>query len=324
VAGAHHPLTLALGGDDFLVERTIADAVRHARAGRPDADVTTVSAALLTAGEWDELVGPSLFTSHRVVVVTDLDQAPDDVASRVRGFVAAPEPDVTLVLTHPGATKGTKTAKDLLAAVTGSGAHVVPCDRLKRAGDVVGFVHAEVRRCRGTIDGEAASRLVDALGTDLRALAAACEQLVSDGDGTVTRGLVDTFFDGRAEVRGWAVADAAVDGDAPRALTELRWSLATGTDGPMLVGSLAAALRTMAVALDLPRGLREADAARALSVPPFKVRAVTAAARGWSRGGVAAALQAVARADVAVKGGANDTTLTLTTAVLDVVAARRR
>ena len=75
-----------------------------------------------------------------------------------------------------------------------------------------------------SIDAAAASALVDAVGHDLRALAAAVAQLLSDGEGgPITVDQVRRYFGGRSEVTSFAVADAALAG-APA----LRWSSSAG------------------------------------------------------------------------------------------------
>ena len=55
--------------------------------------------------------------------------------------------------------------------------------RLSKPWELPQFVSAEVKRAGSSIDAGAASALVDAVGHDLRALAAAVTQLISDGRG---------------------------------------------------------------------------------------------------------------------------------------------
>jgi len=148
------------------------------------------------------------------------------------------------------------------------------------------------------------------------------EQLVADGEGHVSSELVARYVDGRADVKGWAVAELAVGGQAARALAELRWALAGGTEAVLVVGALAGSLRQLAGLSAFPRGHREADIARDLGVPPWKVRILRGQLQGWTPGGLARALQAVARADLAIKGASTDHALALSEALLAVQAAR--
>ena len=222
-----------------------------------------------------------------------------------------------VVLVHPGGNKG----KRLLDGLRTAGVPVVRCDTPK-GGELVEFVIAEARAHKGRIDSETASRLVDVLGGDLRGLASMTEQLVVDGEGRVTLDLVSQYVDGRADVKGWAVADLAVTGQTAKALAELRWALAGGTDAVLVVGALAGSLRTLTMLTAMPRGYRDADVARDLKVPTWKVRVLRGQLRGWSSDGLARAMRSVAAADLAIKGGSSDHALALSEAVLAVCEAR--
>ena len=77
----------------------------------------------------------------------------------------------------------------------------------------------------GRIEPAAVAALLDAVGSDLRELAATSSQLVSDSGGTVDVELVRAYHQGRAEVSGFAIADLAVVGNVPGALEALRYAL---------------------------------------------------------------------------------------------------
>ena len=79
--------------------------------------------------------------------------------------------------------------------------------------------------------------LVQAVGQDLRSLAAAADQLANDFPGeSLTVEKVKRYFGGRAEAKSFAVADAAFWGRRRGALEELRWAIDGGT-APVLVTS---------------------------------------------------------------------------------------
>jgi DNA polymerase-3 subunit delta len=113
-----------------------------------------------------------------------------------------------------------------------------------------------------------------------------------------------------------------VEGRTAEALAQLRWALETGTDPVLVTAALATALRLLARLASTRRGVRDADIARDLGVPPWKVRILRGQLRGWTASGLVRAIRVVAAADLAVKGGGNDPTLALTTAVLEIGAAR--
>lgn len=312
-------VTLVQGAESFLAERATSSVVTGARTAAEavgaEVDVTEAAAAELSPAALAELASPSLFASVRVVVVRDLQEADEQLAAVLVAQAATPPDDVRLVLVHPGGVK----AKALLDRLRRAGVACVQCDKITRHDELVDFVRAEVAAVV-----EAAGRaLVDAVGNDLRSLAAAAAQLVADSGGRVTRQTVETYFEGRAEVKSFAVADRAVEGRTKLAVEELRWALEAGVAPVLVTSALAAALRNLVRIQAVPRGARDADVARDLGVPPWKLRTLRQQARGWTEDGLATALGATARADADVKGAANDVALALSRAVIAVGAARR-
>ena len=89
------------------------------------------------------------------------------------------------------------------------------------------------------------------------------------------------YFGGRAEVKSFAIADAALYGRTAAALEELRWALDSGTPSVLVTSAFASGLRGLARFTSAPRGLREADLAREAGVPPWKLRVIREQARGW-------------------------------------------
>jgi DNA polymerase-3 subunit delta len=317
-------VTLVQGAETFLAERAVAAAVAAVRASAAavgvEADVDETTAVGLSPAALAELASPSLFASQRVVVIRDVQEADDQLGAALVEWASSPGGEAHLVVVHPGGTK----AKALLDRLRKAGARHVVCDRVSRLDDLVGFVRDEAAAAGGRIDEPAGRLLVDAVGNDLRSLSAAAAQLVADSGGTVSRQTVATYFEGRAEVKSFAVADRAVEGQTARAVEELRWALETGT-APVLVSSaLASSVRTLVRIQALPRGARDSDVARDLGVPGWKLRTLRAQARAWTEEGLAAALAAAARADADVKGGSNDAALALSRAVIDIGAARRQ
>ena len=123
------------------------------------------------------------------------------------------------------------------------------------------------------IDEDAADFLVQAVGQDLRSLSAAADQLVNDFPGeTIDTDKVKRYFGGRAEAKSFAVADAAFSGRRAVALEELRWALDGGTAPVLITSAFAGGVRGLARYVSAPRGMREADLAREVGVPPWKLR----------------------------------------------------
>jgi DNA polymerase-3 subunit delta len=195
---------------------------------------------------------------------------------------------------------------------------------VKWESDKVAFVLSEFAQARRRISQDAASALVDALGSDLRELASACSQLVADTEGMVDRAVVERYHAGRVEVSGFKVADAAIEGRYEEALRLLRHALATGFDPVPVNAAFAAGLRNLARIGGVSRTARPDDVARDLKMAPFQVRKARGQVAGWTGDGVAEAIAAVAVADEQIKGAGTDPVYALETAVGAIVAARSR
>lgn len=310
---------LVTGPEEFLNQRTVATALAAVRAADPESEQSETSASTLTIATLGDLAAPSLFSSIRCVVVQELEDLPEESVDGLVEYAAAPSDEVGLVLVHSGGQKGTGVLNKLrkLPLVT-----EVKSAQLKPS-EFGRFVSSEVRSHGGRIDEEASALLVQAIGQDLRALAGAAHQLTSDfPDEPISESVVKRYFGGRAEVKSFAVADAALYGRTAAALEELRWALDSGTSPVLVTSAFANGLRGLAKFKAAPRGMREADLAREAGVPPWKIRVLREQSRGWDDRGVAHAITAVAQADADVKGAASDAAYALERMVLRVAGAR--
>lgn len=312
---------LVTGPESLLADRAVVAALERARAEEPGLEVSEVEAGDLDAGRLAEITGGSLFASRRAAVIRALSNLPSELADHVVALASEPDPDIALVLVHPGGVKG-KAVLDRLRKLKQT-VTVVDCPALK-AYELPQFVSAEFRRVGARVDQETSQALVEAVGQDLRALAAAVRQLHDDAEGApITTDTIRTYFAGRSEVTSFAVADAVLAGRTTTALEQLRWAQETGTAPVLLTSALASGLRGLGRFISAPGGLREADLAREVGVPPWKLKSMRSQARGWDQAGVARALTVVARADAEVKGAAENADYALERAVLDIVGLRR-
>ncbi len=310
--------TLITGTEELIAERTIGSLRDAVRAADADADISDLEASELGPGAFAEITSPSLFATLRCVVVQALENLPDDAVNPVVAYVEAPASDVALVLHHTGGMKG----KGVLDRLRKAGAVEVKAASMKKW-ELPKWVVAEARTHEVRIDEHAASALVDAVGDDLRALAGACNQLASDcGGELITEPAVRQYFGGRADVKGFAIADAAINGKTSEALEQLRWAFARRVDPVLITSAVAAGLRALARYAAAPRGLRETDLAREVGVPPFKLKHLAVQSRSWSPRGLALAIQATAQADADVKGAAGDRFWACERLVISVLRAR--
>jgi DNA polymerase-3 subunit delta len=225
---------------------------------------------------------------------------------------------VFLIVSHSGGAKN----KALLADLVKAGARRVDCPAVKRFGERMDFLRGEFRQAGRRADDSGLRALLDAVGNDLRELAAACSQLIADTSGLVTHEVVSRYYRGRAEATGFSVADRAVEGNQADALEQLRWALATGTSPVLITSALAQGLRTLGLVGAAGRGLSANALAGELGMPPWKVDRARQQLRGWTSEGLAKAHVAVAEADVQVKGEGASAGYALERAIRTIVACR--
>ncbi len=321
------PLTVIVGEEELLVERAVSAAVALAAAAAGSdggdgtgeaANVHDVPAAGLTAGELATLATPSLFGGASVLVVRSAQDATANLAAELTRLARSPLPEMSLVVTHSGGPKNRALIADLVAA----GARRVDCPSIKRFGDRMDFLRAEFRAASRRADESGLRALLDAVGTDLRDLAAACSQLVADTTGVINQEVVARYYHGRAEATGFSVADKACEGNLAEALEQLRWALATGTSPVLITSALASGLRTLALVGSVGRGLSPNALATDLGMPPWKIDKARQQLRGWTADGIVRAHAAVAEADVQVKGEGASAGYALERAISTIVACR--
>lgn len=318
--------TLVSGDEDLLVSRAVADVAAAVRAADPEATTEEYAASDFSAAHVMELRNPPLFGGTRVVIVRGLNELPDDVLDALAAALADPIPEVVVVGVAAGRERKQVSALKKLA-----GPNVRSATKVTRPKDRRGFVTDEAKRAGVRLTDAAVWALLDAVGADLRSLSGAVEQLrdvaathrnprvVLDEDD------VARLFRGKAETRGFAVADAVVAGDTAAALSLLRSAIETGLDPVPIVSVIAASLRDLArVTGELSRGrsVPRAELARRLGMPDWKLDKITGSARQWSDAALSAALQAAARADAGVKGAAADPVHVTERLVLEATSAR--
>lgn len=312
-------LQLVVGEEELLVERAVDAIAAQARTAEPGAELRRLRVPELTPVEVDGVLAPSLFADARVVVLLAAHEANKDLSEAILRHAADLPPGVTLVVQHAGGARN----KTLADALRRAGAAVTTCPQVRWPNERVAFVKAEVRRLGGTMTAGTDEVLVDAVGSDLRELAAATAQLVSDTGGTIDVAAVRRYHRGRAEVYGWDISDLALAGDRAAALEALRWAQALGVPSVVLADALAAGLRTVARVAAAGRGDPN-RLAGTLGMPPGKVRRAQQQARGWRPDGLADAFAAAAAANADVKGVAADPDWALEHAVLRICAAYGR
>ncbi|MBF6172238.1 DNA polymerase III subunit delta [Nocardia blacklockiae] len=303
------PVHLVLGEEELLIERAVAAVVAQVRGAAPDPDALPVDrlrAGDASTSELAELLSPSLFAEDRVIILESAAEAGKDAVAVITDAASAPPEGVVLIILHTGGGR----AKALAPALQKAGAVVHSCAKVSKAGERIEFVRNEFRAAGIRVSGEVVQTVLEAVGSDLRELAAACSQLTADTGGRVDVAAVRRYYSGRAEVTGFDVAELAVSGDRPAAMEALRWATDRGVPAVLLADALADSVHTIARVGSAGRG-DPFKLASTLGMPPWKVKKAQAQARGWTPATIGTALQVVAALNADVKGGAADTDFAL-------------
>ncbi|MGY1603062.1 DNA polymerase III subunit delta [Geodermatophilus sp. SYSU D00815] len=310
-------LRVVVGEEELLRARAVS-AVRAAVLERhPDAEVHDLVAAGLPVGQLADVLAPSLFGGHRLVLVGGVHEAAGALADALTAYTKDPDPDLTLVIVHAGGKRN----EALVKAFKAAGAAVDECAKITSPGDRAAFVRNEVRSAGGRITPDALAALVEAVGNDLRQLSSAASQLVSDFGGTIDADAVARFHRGQAEVTGFTVAEKVLVGDRQGAVETLRWALERGVAHVLIADAIADGVRTAARVASLSSS-NPGDLARTLKMPPWKVKRAQAQSRGWSIDGLQRAIGVTAELNADVKGAAASADYALERAVRRIIEIR--
>lgn len=310
-------VVLVTGPEEYLGIRAMDRVRSQVRAAAPDVEVSRLNAGSYEAGSLAMNVSPSLFGESKLIEVEGLESMNDAFLADALGYLQHPEQDAVLVLRHGGGVRG----KKLLDAVKAAGWPVVDCQPLKKDAEKTAFVVAEFKAASRRIEPDAVQALVNAVGASLSELAAACSQLIADASTAVDAAMVDRYYGGRIEATAFKVADAAMAGNAPVALSTLRHALATGADPVPLVAALAAKLRTVTKVAGAQGS--SAQIAKQLGMQPWLVEQAQRDVRRWTPEGLARSIQVTAEADAQVKGLSRDPVYAVEHAVTVIATAAR-
>ncbi|MDQ3984906.1 MAG: DNA polymerase III subunit delta, partial [Actinomycetota bacterium] len=173
------------------------------------------------------------------------------------------------------------------------------------------------------LDDRAGWALLDAVGSELRDLDTALEQLATqlDTGATVTPAEIQRAFPRLADERMYAFTDAVGERRLPQAMTALR-RLLDQEDVPLVVfGALSSHLRRLLIARSYAEGGPRA-VGEALGLPEWRARRVHQQAKAFRLEELREAMQVLARTDLEIKGGDLSPEAALERAVVEIVSAR--
>jgi DNA polymerase-3 subunit delta len=307
------PILLIHGGESVLADRALAEALSL----RADFERTVLDGSGLELGRYGEAVAPSLFADKRVVVIKDLQDVVSEVQEEIESLFDHIDVNLHLIFIHKGGVKG----KGLLDKIKKLKPDIVTCEPMKKASDKEEFVRQEFSRHGRKISSGAVTALVDATGSDMRELAAACSQISIDtnaGKAVIDEDDIAKYYQGRIEATGFDVADATLAGNPTAALIALRNALDSGTDPIMIVSALTSSIRTLAKVSGAPRNANAFQLAGSLGLAPWQIDKARRQLSKWSPALIAFSVQELSKADVAIKGAEADPLYALERSVVSI------
>jgi len=307
------PILLIHGGESVLADRALAEAL----ALRADFERTVLDGSGLELGRYGEAVAPSLFADKRVVVIKNLQDVVSEVQEEIESLFDHIDLNLHLIFIHKGGVKG----KGLLDKIKKLKPDIVTCEPMKKASDKEEFVRQEFSRHGRKISSGAVTALVDATGSDMRELAAACSQISFDtnaGKAVIDEDDIAKYYQGRIEATGFDVADATLAGNPTAALIALRNALDSGTDPIMIVSALTSSIRTLAKVSGAPRNANAFQLAGSLGLAPWQIDKARRQLSKWSPALIAFSVQELSKADVAIKGAEADPLYALERSVVSI------
>ena len=310
-------LRVVIGEEELLRARAVTAVRTAVFAHHEDPRCTSSRPRDWPMGELADVLAPSLFGGHRLVVVTGVQEAAgalNDVAHRLRQGTrsrahAGAGPQRRQAERGPG--EGLQAGRRRRRRVPQAEVGRRPGElRAQRGPHVRRPDHRRRRQRRRRVDRQRPASAVAAAG-----------QLVSDFGGTIDADAVARFYRGQAEVTGFDVAERALVGDRERSVEKLRWALQRGVAHVLIADAIADSVRTAARVASLEH-VRPGELARILKLPPWKVKKGLAHARGWSIDGLQQAIGVTAELNADVKGAAASADYALERAVRRIVTIR--
>lgn len=305
------PSCFLLTGDPYLVDEAL-DRLRDEQGTDHLSEVGLDAGA--TTAELMEAVGTgSLLGGRRLVVVHDAQDLKKEQSEALAGYLEAPSPDTILVLVATGRTK-------LDAAAKKHG--TVLSLEAPKGRSLATWLKQRAVEHKLKLDDRGAWTLIDAVGTELRGLDSALDQLVAaHGDGArVGAKEVRRAFPRLADERTFAFTDAVGERSLPVAMTSLRRLLEQGDEPLALFGVLNGHLRRL---LRARRYAPEGPAAvgDALGMPEWRARRMVKQALAYREEELVRAMGIMAEADIDMKGEFPSPEAALERAVIRIITS---
>ena len=295
-------LTVVAAGEEFLADRYLSECWRTFVLENPDAERRLVDVALDNAfGELSDALSPGLFGEVIFLIIDNLELASEEVQQFLLQRWSDDDRPLTYALQR--------------SFVKGRGF----VDKLKKQFESVAFekvkgkafgefILHECKVAKRKIEPEAVALLRNAVGDDLRQLAAAISQILVDvEENPISAKSLSMYFEGFAVVPPYQIVDYIFARKPLEALMALRWALESDPNiGPAIVATAMNTIRSLVAIANAPAGLTESEIATLASVPAWKVRTIREQLRRWRPSELADASLLLTHVDASLKAGAVD------------------
>jgi DNA polymerase-3 subunit delta len=300
-------------GESFLAEEVL-DRIRAEESTDPLSEAE-FDAKAETAAVIEALTTSSLLGGRRLVIVREADSLVKETAEALTAYLEQPSADSILVLIASGRTKLDPIAKKIGA--------VVGLDPPKGR-RLASWVRERGRSHGLKIDDRAAWALIDSVGSDLRELDGALEQLSTSlgKDARIGPAEVRAAFPRLADERIYVFTDAIGERKLPVAMVALRRLLDQGEEPLVIFGALAAHIRRL-LRIRRQVGSGPRAVADALGMPEWRAERMLRQARAYKEEELIDAMETLAGADVDIKGEFPSPEGALERAVVRIVAAAK-
>jgi DNA polymerase III subunit delta len=294
---ATSPVTLLWGEDAFLLREAAM-----ARLGDLRASATEVDGAEWEGGELQDLATPSLFGEARSLVISDARALSKDAMGELGAYLAAPDPDATLIICCQVAERG-KVPAGLQKLVKRVGRITQVAIARK---DLEAWVAGRAEALGVDLSVQGARALVETLGDEPSTLVAALQQVGSAFPGQrITPQLVAQQFTGLGDQKSWDLCDKAFSKDLPGAMRSLTSIEAGGDDALKTLGAIASRVRDLIRVRALPDRTPPAQAAKQAGLRfDWQARRYQQQARNFSMAQLLTLHERITEADRALKSGA--------------------
>ena len=298
-----------LAGEPFLAD----EALERIRA---DEQTDPLSEALFDSdAEIAEIMGalqtPSLLGGTRLVVVREAQDLKKDHVESLGPYIESPTAGSVLVLVASSRSK-------LEAAVKKSG--TVIALEAPKGRRLATWVRSKAQDHQITVDDRGAWALIDTVGTELRDLDVALEQLRTalGTEKRATAAHVNRLFRRIADERIYAFTDAVGERRMQPAMTALRKLLDQGDEPLVLFGSLVGHVRRLLrIRRHVDQGKRAV--AELLGMPDWRAERMLKQARSYREEELVNALQILSITDIEMKGEFPSPEIALEKAVVQIV-----